>query len=58
MGAARACTCAGSGDGPAAVVGRCLGVILGVAAEPPNGVHAAFGAGGDFAVRPQVQEVT
>lgn len=33
------------------MVGGRLGVILGVAAEPPNGAHAAFGAGGGFAVR-------
>lgn len=52
MGAARACACAGSGDRPAAVVRGCLGVILDVAAEPPNGAHAVFGAGGEFAVRP------
>lgn len=57
MGAAGVCACADSGDRPAAVVGGCLGVILSVAAEPPNGACAAFGAGGEFAVRPQVQDV-
>lgn len=57
MGAAGACACAGRGDGHAAVVGGCLGVILGMSADPPNGAHAAFGAGGEVAVRPQVQEV-
>lgn len=57
MGAAGACACAGRGDGHAAVVEGCLGVILGMSAEPPNGAHAAFGAGGEVAVRPQVQEV-
>lgn len=52
MGAAMACACAGSGDGGASVVGGCLGGVLGVTAEPPNGAHAAFGAGGEFAARP------
>lgn len=32
--------------------GERLGVMLGVAGEPPSCAHAAFGAGGGFAVRP------